>query len=208
MSIKFCTSEAYIHHKSSRHRKLVCIYSQEPNLIISTLNNFIFQIYGLPVFVSVYTPLNSYIRNVLLESLNLLGAEKLHKLELRLFNNDEVLENFVLQINYETSRNIDELETEFMQCIHSLENRCKPLKKVSNDCRFKILLHTFDFSNELKSQVRFIVKFVSSLIRLLTFQDFLWVSDNHQSSLSEVKIVPIAMNSNENIIQLYIERLK
>lgn len=112
----------------------------------------------MPVLVSVYTPLNSYIRNVLLESLNLLGVEKLKKLELRLFNNDEVLENFILQINYESSRTIDELETEFMQCIHSLENRCKSLKKVSKDCRFKILLHTFDFSNELKSQVTLISK--------------------------------------------------
>ena len=147
----------------------------------------------MPVFVSLYPPLNSYIKNVLLESLSLLNENKLQKFELRLHKDEEILEKFFININYEQlkNKNSDELVSGFRSCIHSLETRCKSVKKVSHDCRFKILLHTksYDFSNESKTH------------------DFLWVRDDASSQgVDKGEVIPIAMKSNSSLIQFYVEK--
>lgn len=150
------------------------------------------QAYSLPIFVSAYPPLNNYIKNVLLESLNLLYENKLQRLELRLYKDEVIQEKFFVDINYELTRiNGDELETEFRYFIHSLETCCKSFKKASKDCRFKILLHTktYDFSNESKCQ------------------DSLWIRDNDSSPPdANREIIPIVMKSTAHFIQFYAEK--
>lgn len=110
--------------------------------------------YDLPVNISLYPPLNAYIKNVLSEAMSLLDAKKLKRLELRLLNADEIHESFFVDINSATS--CTDTEGVFRSCIHNLENRCKSLDRLTKDCTFKILLHTnsYDFStNEPKSEV-------------------------------------------------------
>lgn len=140
--------------------------------------------------MSAYPPLNNYIKGILLESLSLMNENNLERFELRLHIDQEVQEKFLVDINYELIKlSIDELTNEFRNCIHSLETRCKSFKKVSEDCLFKILLHTksYDFSNETKSE------------------DFLWVRDNVPPRANDdIEIIPISMKPGS--VQLYVEK--
>lgn len=94
------------------------------------------------------------------EAQSLINDEKLQKLELRLHDNEKVLESFFLQINFKKTAGveteIEELETELAQIIHRIATCLSTFQKVPKECCFKILLHTSscDFSNEsLKDQV-------------------------------------------------------
>lgn len=131
----------------------------------------------------------------MLECHNLLSTDNLQKLELRLYNGDQVLESFFITINFHAA-NIDELESGFMQSIHNLETRCKSFQKLSTACRFKIFLcvKTYNFNDDQRCQ------------------DFLWIQDETYDkklrSNASSEILPIVMNSPENVIQFYIEKFK
>lgn len=110
------------------------------------------------MFINIYPPLHTYIKNVLLESLSLLTANKLKRFEIRIHKGDKVLESFIVEINSESvNANLNELEETFKNCVHSLENRCKLFKKASKDCRFRIFLHSDsyqDYASDSRSLVR------------------------------------------------------
>jgi hypothetical protein len=147
------------------------------------------------VSINVYPPLQKYIKEVLQETLNLLNANKLKRFEIRIHNEEKVLQSFVFDINLEDldSSNLNELEEAFRNCIHSLENRCKLFKKASKDCRFKILLHTDsyqDYAGDSKTL------------------DFLWIEDNQKVPNSAKGIVPIVMESKSNLFQFYVEQFR
>jgi hypothetical protein len=110
------------------------------------------QCYNLPVFVNVFPPLQTYIKNVLTEALTLLEAKNLSRVELKILKDDEVLESFVVDLNSErltsvSVESLNNLEETFRSCIFSLEKRCKLFKKASKDFRFKVLLHTNSHHN-------------------------------------------------------------
>lgn len=118
---------------------------------------FIVQAYSLPIFASVYPPLNNYIRNVLLESFELMSANKLRRVELRIHKDETIYESFFIDINKnDGTLDCDQIEDDFRSCLHSLEKRCKLFKRASKDSSFKILLHTeaHNVSNDSKCQVK------------------------------------------------------
>jgi hypothetical protein len=147
----------------------------------------------LTVFTSIYPPLNNYIKNVLEECLDLLKENNLKRVELRVLQDDKILESFIADINeIEISPDYDDIEDEFRMCIHSLENRCKMLNKLAKDSRFKIFLHSTSqksLANDLKSD------------------NLLWIRDM-QELPENSEILPIVMTSNSNLIQLYVEKFE
>lgn len=150
------------------------------------------QVYSLPVFISLYPPLNTYIKDVLMEMSTLLMAKKLKKVEVRLNKSDNSHESYFLDINSEkTSEDLDDdLETEFRSCIHSLDIQCKSSKKLSKVSSFKIFLHVTSYDYKSDSRC----------------QDFLWVEDNDSSKTDTSEIIPINMTSPSNIVKFYLER--
>lgn len=153
------------------------------------------------MFISIYPPLNNYLKNVLIEVSTLLTAVKLKKIEIRLYdhldkNDASSSESYFIEINNEMHEALDEdnvdedLLTEFRSCIHSLEIKSKSLKKLSKNCRFKMFLHVL--SHDYMSGSR--------------CQDFLWVEDNESSKSHDVgDLTPINMTSRSNCVKFYIE---
>ena len=84
----------------------------------------------------------------------LINTNRLKKVEIRLYNEDKVFESFFIAIN-DQEANQEDFENELMNCIVSLEKRCKTFVKLPKECKFKVLLHTllYDFSDTSKSEV-------------------------------------------------------
>lgn len=127
-------------------------------LIFSNLHISLLQAFGLPVHISIYPPLNNYIRSALQEMMTLLNDNRLNKLELRLHNKDEIFERLVVSIDQSVS--YDDIENvfwdEFRSYLHSLDAQCKTLEKPSKESQFRIFLHAkaYSFSNETTDVVR------------------------------------------------------
>lgn len=110
-------------------------------------------VYGLPVNISIYPPLNHYIDIALQKVKALLEEINLNAVELRLYKNKAICERFFLNIN---EQDIIE-ESELRLFLQTLNNRCKKLEKLP-ECCFKILLHKSRYleqtnSDEPKEQV-------------------------------------------------------
>lgn len=95
--------------------------------------------------MSVFPPLNDYLKNILTEASELLETNKLRQLELRIMKDREPLQSFIFKIS-EKSSNFDvNIEDCFRNCICLLENRCKMFKKVAHNCTFKVFLHVENY---------------------------------------------------------------
>lgn len=118
-----------------------------------------------------------------------MSSDNLTKFELRIHKEEKVYEKYCIDINIGAYKPCGEIEDEFRSSIHALENRCKPFKRLSKDCRFKLLLHTksFDFTDEVRSQ------------------DFLWIKDTNESS-EEGEIVPVSFKSSNHLLKFSVER--
>lgn len=124
-----------------------------------TFLNFLnFQAYNLPVFISVFPPLNEYIKSIFTEASELLESDKLRKLELRIMKDERVIQSFVFKIGEISSNSENEVEDHFRNCLCALEKRCKIFPKVSHNCTFKIFLHVENYDglhDDTKNIVRF-----------------------------------------------------
>lgn len=109
----------------------------------------------MPVFVSIYPPLNTYLKNVLSEAETLISSSMLNRMEIRLFTEEEILESYFVDINDNLEPNSEDLEGELMNCINSLEKRSKTFPKLPEDCKFKVLLHTesYNFADPTRDAV-------------------------------------------------------
>lgn len=126
--------------------------------------------YSLPVYCSIYPPLNSYVKNALIAAKHLIEENNLRRLELIIYkgSEDNILECFTMAFSSElkvsdSDRYLMELEEQFRKSIYSLEKRCKLLKKRTGEhSKFKVLLYTTEscyqeLCNEPKFQVNLIV---------------------------------------------------
>lgn len=103
--------------------------------------------YCLPVYCSIYPPLNNYLNGALKSIQHLLEIKQLKKIEILIYNEDKSKELFVINILEEFSINETDkylmtLHESFRQCIYNLELKCKTLSKFKRSSKFKIFLHT------------------------------------------------------------------
>lgn len=148
------------------------------------------QIYGTTVPISIFPPLNDYIRNVLVSAKDLKDNDILDCLEITFKrDNDITLENHKFEIDSTVKlleygkMNDDEYLVEFEQELRktllTLDGRLKSLRKLPTDASFKIFLNTTQ----------------SGLVKLehnVNLQDFLWISGKNECSLSAIKtIIPV-----------------
>lgn len=102
--------------------------------------------YSLPVYCSIYPPLNNYL-NAALQ--NVADMKELDKIEILIYStdDDDSRESFVVgilnDIQIADSESLINLNEHFRQCLCNLELQCKALNKI-NRSKFKILLHTKD----------------------------------------------------------------
>lgn len=118
-------------------------------------------------------------RNVLTEALELMNERKLKKVELRILKQEAALESFFIDISANISQDCDALVDEFRESILTLESRCKLFQKVSQDCKFKVLLHTTSnvAYNESRSHVS-----CNDLIRTQINFNFLRTSSGNETT--------------------------
>lgn len=81
----------------------------------------------------------------------------LHRMEIRLFTDDQIVESFFIDIADSVEPNSEDLEGELINCINSLEKRSKTFPKLPEDCKFKVLLHTksYNFSDPTRHAVSY-----------------------------------------------------
>jgi hypothetical protein len=145
------------------------------------------------VYASLYPALNDYIKKVLTEALSLMNSCKLKRIELRIHREETTYESYFIDVNTESVyKPSEELEDEFRDSIFSLETRLKSFRRLSKECRFKLLLHakSFDFSDES---------------RIL---DSLWIKDIPDDDAKDGSIVPISMKSRNSLVKFYVERFR
>lgn len=122
-----------------------------------------------------------------------MNFNKLNRFELRIHRDDRVYESYCIEINLEVLKPLAEVEDEFRSTIHAIDNRCKPLKKLTKDCQFKVLLHTESYNfNDPKRD-----------------QDFLWIKDVHAAESSKGgEIIPLSIMSTDNLLKCYVEKFR
>lgn len=103
--------------------------------------------YCLPVYCSIYPPLNNYLNGALKSIQHLLEVKQLNKIEILIYNENGSRESFVINILEEFSltesdKYLMTLHEYFRECIYNLELKCKSLSKFKRSSKFKILLHT------------------------------------------------------------------
>lgn len=103
--------------------------------------------YCLPVYCSIYPPLNNYLNGALKSIQHLLETKQLNKIEILIYNEDGSRESFFINILDEFSiaesdKYLLILHEHFRQCLYNLEIKCKALSKFRRSSKFKILLHT------------------------------------------------------------------
>lgn len=103
--------------------------------------------YCLPVYCSIYPPLNDYLKGALKSIQHLLEIKQLNKIEILIYNEDDSRESFVINILEEfsiadTDKYLMKLHELFRQSIYNLDIKVKALSKFKRSSRFKILLHT------------------------------------------------------------------
>lgn len=104
--------------------------------------------YCLPVFCSIYPPLNDYLKGVLKSIEHLYSTRQLNRIEIQINNEDGARESsFVINILEEISiadsdKYLMKIHEHFRQALYNLELKCKTLSKFKRKSKFKILLHT------------------------------------------------------------------
>lgn len=112
------------------------------------------KIYSIPVYVSIYPPLNDYIKMVLKTAKYLLSERKLHKLEIVFFRGqgtmEQRLENYFfenesLQESFGRKRDdvhLFDFEDSIKRSLLQMEERIRGVSRLPSNAKFKILLHT------------------------------------------------------------------
>ncbi|XP_065078033.1 DNA polymerase zeta subunit 2 [Ochlerotatus camptorhynchus] len=105
--------------------------------------------YNIPVWISIFKPLNDYLAKTLRAARELKHRRKLHKVELLILKDEPEtsLESYVFELeDHEFSLNTDEnlldLEEQIRKSLLNLDCRLKGLKKLPSDTTFKIMLYT------------------------------------------------------------------
>jgi len=118
--------------------------------------------YGLPVYCSIYPPLNEYLKGSIIAIDELINKGELETVEVMLYNENhkesfiiDKLKDFSIS---ESDKYLMSMHENFRKAIYDLETKCKVLRKFSRSYKFKVLLHTKEkayrhLSNESKHQV-------------------------------------------------------
>lgn len=148
------------------------------------------KVYGTTVPISIFPPLNDYIRNILLSVKDLKDNNQLECLELTFKrDNDITLEVHKFELD-STAKLLDfakmhddeyliEFEQELRKTLLQLDGRLKNLRKLPMDTSFKIFLNTTQ----------------SGLVKLehnVNLQDFPWITEKSGENPTGIKtIIPI-----------------
>lgn len=118
--------------------------------------------YGLPVFCSIYPPLNEYLKESIKAIDELINKSELESVEVLIYNENHK-ESFIIDKLkdfkvLESDKYLMSIHEDFRKSIYDLETKCKGLRKFSRSFKFKLLLHTKEKSyrhlcNESKHQV-------------------------------------------------------
>lgn len=118
--------------------------------------------YGLPVYCSIYPPLNEYLKGSIIAIDELINKGELNAVEVMLYNENhkesfiiDKLKDFSIS---ESDKYLMSIHENFRKAIYDLETKCKALRKFSRSYKFKVLLHTKEkayrhICNESKHQV-------------------------------------------------------
>ena len=118
--------------------------------------------YGLPVYCSIYPPLNEYLKGSIIAIDELINKGELNAVEVMLYNENhkesfiiDKLKDFSIS---ESDKYLMSIHENFRKSIYDLETKCKALRKFSRSYKFKVLLHTKEkayrhICNESKHQV-------------------------------------------------------
>lgn len=137
--------------------------------------------YCLPVFCSIYPPLNDYIQKSLNCIQHLLETKELRRVEIQIYNDDGNHESFNIDIFEDLMIDNSELmilQEIFRQCLGELEIKCKILNELKRSSKFKILLHTNNRAYQ-------------NLCNDSNYQDFLWRKVNNDEYRLKRVIFPI-----------------
>ncbi|KAL7036025.1 hypothetical protein ACKWTF_008662 [Chironomus riparius] len=150
--------------------------------------------YGLPVYCSIYPPLNEYLKESIKATEELINKGDLETVEVLIYNENhkesfmiDKLKDFKIS---DSDKYLMSIHEDFRKSIYELETKCKALRKFSRSYKFKILLHTKEkayrhLSNESK------------------YQDFLWIKDSIEHE-AEAEILPIT--SSLNFMSIYVKQ--
>lgn len=108
---------------------------------------------NLPVWCSIYPKLNDYLREIYLAIKDLKSKSQLGQIDLLIYkgNIDNIVESHVIEIDKdfevpEQDKYLMNIEEKFRKSLLALEKRCKSLKPIDKDCKFKIYLQTTESS--------------------------------------------------------------
>ena len=118
--------------------------------------------YGLPVYCSIYPPLNEYLKESTKAIDELINKGELETVEVLIYNEHhkesfmiDKLKDFKIA---ESDKYLMSIHEDFRKSLYDLETKCKALRKFSRSFKFKVLLHTKEkayrhLCNESKHQV-------------------------------------------------------
>lgn len=134
--------------------------------------------YNSSVFISIYPPLNEYVKNVLMTARELIKTSKLHRMELVIYKNELNLESYIFEINHdqETEGFIRDkyligFEEDIRKSLLNLDEKVKTLDQLPNNVQFKIFIHTTESS------------FVKLTNNSNNIESFPWIVDNQSSKM-------------------------
>lgn len=157
---------------------------------------------NLPVWCSIYPKLNDYLREIYLAIRDLKLKSQLGQIDLLIYkgNIDNIVESHVIEVDKdfevpEQDKYLMNIEEKFRKSLLALEKRCKSLKPIGKDCKFKIFLHTTESSyinlcSESKFQVasRFpLIKLNETITDVSIFRIFCGFKKTTRRSLRSLK---------------------
>lgn len=166
------------------------------------------RIYNIPVFVSIFPPVNDYIRQVLQSARYLLKEEKLFRLELSIYRDvnddgeyrEQQMENYCCAISKLTKQSRDSylfhFEDNVKKALLLLEERVKPLPRLSKRCRFKLMLETTQSA-------------YYGMMNQNALCDFLWFREDTEDVIDatneeKIQILPVT-NINQIGLEVHVE---
>jgi mitotic spindle assembly checkpoint protein MAD2B len=177
--------------------------------------------YALPVYCSIYPPLNDYLKLSLKTIQKLIG--ELKKVEVLIYNENK-RESFMIEILKEffvptSDTYLISTHDIFRRALYDLELKCRSLCKFSRSSKFKILLHTNEkayqkLNNEKVLQARhhFIMHARACLLIINpSSQDSLWIKQQEGEAAdvgAKKEILPVSSSSSGEraFMSLYIEQ--
>lgn len=169
------------------------------------------RIYNIPVQVSIFPPVNDYIRSVLKAARYIFTSDKLFRVELVIYKDtndygelrEDIIESYCCDFLKLTKENRDsylfDFEDNVKKSLLLLEERVKGLSKLSTSCRFKLLLQT--------TRTAYV-----NLMDQNSLCDFLWYREDTEDVVATVdetriQILPVS-NVDQIGIQVFVERHK